>query len=48
VRENPDALEELTGVEDEELDRQYTDYVRRLVPQVAEQRPPDAVGAEGP
>jgi hypothetical protein len=32
VRENPDSLEELTGVAEEELDRQYADYIRRLTP----------------
>jgi hypothetical protein len=49
VRENPESLDDLTGVEDEELDRQYADYIRRLVPQVAaEQRQPAAVGTEGP
>ena len=30
VRENPDSLEELTGVSDGELDRQYADYIRNL------------------
>lgn len=32
VREHPDSLEELTGVSDEDLDRQYADYIRQLVP----------------
>ncbi len=32
VRENPDSLEELTGVADEVLDQQYADYIRKLVP----------------
>jgi hypothetical protein len=32
VSENPESLEELTGVEDEVLDRQYGEYVRRLLP----------------
>ena len=48
VRDRPEALDELTGVEDEELDRQYADYIRGLVPPVAEARTPAAVGAEGP
>jgi hypothetical protein len=48
VREHPDPLEELTGVEDEELDRQYAEYVRGLVSPVAEARSRGAVGAEGP
>ncbi len=32
TREHPDSLAELTGVADEVLDRQYADYIRRLVP----------------
>jgi hypothetical protein len=48
VRESPDTLDELTGVEDEELDRQYAEYIRRLVPTVAQNRAPSAVGAEEP
>jgi hypothetical protein len=48
VREGPDTLDELTGVEDEELDRQYAEYIRRLVPLGAQSRAPSAVGAEEP
>jgi len=44
VRENPDSLEELTGVDDEELDRQYARYIRGLT-QAASPREPEAVGA---
>lgn len=32
VRERPDSLEDLTGVSDVDLDRQYADYVRRVIP----------------
>lgn len=38
VRENPDSLEELTGVEYQELDREYGDYIRHLVPMPASER----------
>jgi hypothetical protein len=48
VRENPDGLDELTGVEDEDLDSQYAEYIRRLVPQVADRRQPAAVDATDP
>src|SRR5262245_30234872 len=48
VRENPDTLDELTGVEDEELDRQYAEYIRRLVPTVAQRRLPRGVEADEP
>jgi hypothetical protein len=48
VRESPDTLDELTGVEDEELDRQYAEYIRRLLPLAAQSRAPSAVGAEEP
>jgi hypothetical protein len=41
VREAPESLEELTGVDAEELDQQYAEYVRGLVPRAA----PRAVGA---
>lgn len=33
VREAPDSLASLTGVDDDELDRQYRDYVKGLGPQ---------------
>lgn len=33
VRESPDSLEDLTGVDAEELDRQYAEYLRDLAPQ---------------
>ena len=32
VREHPDSLEVLTGVANEDLDQQYADYIRKLVP----------------
>jgi hypothetical protein len=48
IREHPEPLDELTGVEDEELDRQYAEYIRGLVPALSEVRTPAAVGAEGP
>ncbi|MBS0261166.1 MAG: hypothetical protein JSS02_04360, partial [Planctomycetes bacterium] len=32
VRDNPDSMEELTGVAAEELDQQYADYIQRLAP----------------
>lgn len=41
IRENPESLEELTGVADEELDRQYGEYIRQLVPL---RREPQAAG----
>ncbi len=47
VRENPDSLEELTGVEFQELDRQYGDYIRHLVPAPANERTPEVEGAAG-
>ncbi|MBI3860785.1 MAG: hypothetical protein HY290_02695 [Planctomycetia bacterium] len=43
TRENPDSLEDLTGVAAEELDRQYADYIRRLGPPTQRTRAP--VGA---
>lgn len=45
VRENPESLEELTGVANEELDQQYANYIRKLVPQSIKAREPEAVGA---
>ena len=39
VRESPDSLEELTGVANEDLDRQYAEYIRRLVPPPTKSEP---------
>jgi hypothetical protein len=48
VRERPESLSDLTGTEDDELDRQYAEYIRQLVPPVSRESVPDAVGAEAP
>ena len=48
VREKPDSLEELTGVEFSELDRQYGEYIRHLVPMTASESAPAGEGAVGP
>jgi len=45
IREHPESLEELTGVADEELDRQYGQYIRRLLPSAPHDR--DSVSAAG-
>lgn len=47
VREHPDSLEELTGVSDEDLDRQYADYIRKLAP-TTKAPGPNAVEQSGP
>ena len=50
VRENPDSLVELTGVADEDLDRQYAGYIRQLVPLPTKEKEPvsDAAEQSGP
>lgn len=48
VREHPDSLEELTGVADEDLDRQYADYIRKLAPLPTKQPAADAAAQTGP
>jgi hypothetical protein len=40
IRENPDSLEELTGVTAEDLDRQYAGYIRQLVPLSGQEKEP--------
>lgn len=48
VRENPDSLADLTGVEDEVLDGQYAEYIRQLTPSMTKESVPAAIGAEAP
>jgi hypothetical protein len=48
VREHPDSLEVLTGVADEDLDRQYADYIRKLVPPPTKGPASDAAEQAGP
>ena len=48
VRDNPESLAELTGVEDEELDRQFADYIRQLAPSAKMAPAPAAVDSEEP
>jgi hypothetical protein len=48
VRERPDSLEELTGVANEDLDRQYADYIRKLVPTTTKAPAADAAVQAGP
>jgi hypothetical protein len=48
VREHPDSLEELTGVAAEDLDRQYADYIRKLVPLPTEAPASSALEQSGP
>jgi hypothetical protein len=47
-REHPESLSDLTGVDDEELDRQYAEYIRQLAPPATKETPPAAIGAEEP
>jgi hypothetical protein len=48
VRENPDSLEVLTGVSSEVLDRQYADYIRKLLPPESKRREPGSPEADAP
>lgn len=48
VRDNPESLAELTGVDDEELDRQFGDYIRQLAPSAKMAPAPAAVDSEEP
>jgi len=48
VREHPESLADLTGVEDEILDGQYAEYIRQLVPAAMKESVPATVGADEP
>lgn len=48
VRENPDSLEDLTGIANEVLDRQYAEYIRKLAPPESKRREPGLPEADGP